>query len=736
MRLIKLCALFVIFQAGSQSVAYANAGVGAESLVVTAAFDGQTLSPQSPLELRLNRAVQPSEGTLAVLVGSTDVTGLLETAAPRLRYRPWPLPLPAGETRVTVYLIAPNREWKQVAQFALRVAVDSNAAPDQAQTPAEASSNTPVSPAQSGFAIVPSLTVSAKSQPGIWQAPAAPKPDRATFTDFTLQGSLQTNVQRKTFGWQSQFDVVGSSYKPEALRYGLLNHRAPNLDLSNYLMQFKLGGANLNAGHIAYGSNKHLISDFASRGLTLSLPISKRADFSIAAMNGASIVGWGNFFGLDRRDHQVVSSRLGYEVFDKQPGMLRIEASALTGSLLPEAGVNQGLINDAEKSRGAGLRVSATDKAQRLQLNAGFTRSHSLNPHDPLLDPTQTAVSARPAPGNAYYLDAAYQLAQDAPLAKNLKASLQVNYLHERVDPLYRSVAADVQRNKLLDQVGLAATIGEITTTWSYLQFRDNLDDIPSLLKSRTQRHNLMIGLPLVALFGSQPSSDKPAAWLPRLSYSFDRTHQFGAGVPVNSDFKEPQIPNQVGINHLLTAEWQSARWRYSYRMNLSSQENFGVNREGDRTEALTNGFTAGFNPHTAFDISFDLGVERALNREANANKDSRRDARTLRIGLFANWRPTGRMTVTANLSDTGMRSVGDLTLASSNRNAQFDLQWSWRFLGKEEADQPAKFRPRLKGQFYVRFGRRRARLRDELQKLDQFNRTNTLNTGLSFTFF
>jgi hypothetical protein len=270
----------------------------------------------------LNRPTQPSEGALAVFVGSTDVTSLLETTPTRLRYRPWPSPLPAGETKVTVYLISPSREWKQIAQFTLRVAGDAIAAQpqakDQTQIPAGASSDPAQQTAQSSLAIIPSLAIAAKSQPGSWYAPATARPKRTTFTDYTLQGRLKTSIERKAFGLQSQFDVVGSSYRPEALRYGILGDKAPRIDLSSYLMQFKLGSTSFNAGHINYGSNRHLINGFASRGLSLSQPLGKRAEVSVAAMNGTNIVGWGNFFGLDRRDHQVVSGKLGYK--ERRPG--------------------------------------------------------------------------------------------------------------------------------------------------------------------------------------------------------------------------------------------------------------------------------------------------------------------------------------------------------------------------------------------------------------------------------
>jgi hypothetical protein len=84
------------------------------------------------------------------------------------------------------------------------------------------------------------------------------------------------------------------------------------------------------------------------------------------------------------------------------------------------------------------------------------------------------------------------------------------------------------------------------------------------------------------------------------------------------------------------------------------------------------------------------------------------------------------------------MHSFGDLSLSNSSRNTQFSMQWSWRFLGKRQSaqEQVAKFGSKLQGQWYVRYSHRYARTQSELQKLYDFNRGNTLNTGLSFTLF
>jgi hypothetical protein len=181
----------------------------------------------------------------------------------------------------------------------------------------------------------PSLTLSLESQPAAAHFPASTRPERPTYTDFTLQGTIRTDVARGPFSSQTNFDLVGASFQGQALRFGELGQGAPQLDLSNYLMQFQASRAKLLIGHLSYGANRYLIDNFSSRGLSLSLPLTQRADFSFAALNGTSIVGWDNFFGLNERQHQILSGTLGYEFLPKRPGGLRLEAAVMRGSLLP-----------------------------------------------------------------------------------------------------------------------------------------------------------------------------------------------------------------------------------------------------------------------------------------------------------------------------------------------------------------------------------------------------------------
>src|ERR1044072_7740172 len=94
----------------------------------------------------------------------------------------------------------------------------------------------------------PSITLSMKSQAAESHFPDETRPERPTFADFTIQGSFKNEVQRGPFNTQSQFDIAGSSFRKEALRFGQLGEAAPLVDLASYLMQFQIGKAKFFTG--------------------------------------------------------------------------------------------------------------------------------------------------------------------------------------------------------------------------------------------------------------------------------------------------------------------------------------------------------------------------------------------------------------------------------------------------------------------------------------------------------
>ncbi len=702
----------------------------AAELTVQANFAAQqSLSPLAPLALNFNRPLAATEGRLAVFIGVTDMTALFTVTPNELRYTPKAFPLPAGESPVIVYLVSPREVWKEIARFTLHVANDQSAAANAASQ-TEAASESPRKARKWGLdkaTINRTLTVNVEAQPVAKHFPAATRPERPTYTDVTMQGTIRTEIARGPFSSHTNFDLVGASFPGQALRFGELGDDAPNIDLSSYLMQFQFRKAQVTMGHVSFGTNRFLMDSFSSRGMTVAVPINKRLDVAVAALNGTSIVGWNNFIGLDRRKHQVVSGTLGYEFLPERPGGLRIEANLLHGSLLPLSNFNQGNITDAEQSKGYGFRLQASDKSQRLRADAGFARSRFNNPRDPSLEIAQgvSIAPARANTSNAHYVEASYDLLRDLALTKTKKANLTLGYRHERVAPLFRSIAVTTQANRLQHQYELIGSIGDVTVSFTNFNFNDNLDNLTSILKSFTRRNNLLIGAPLASLWGD---ATKPKAWLPRVSYSYDRTHQFAPVLPTNADFKLPQLPNQISTNQTLSTEWQAGKWRVGYRYEDTLQDNH-ADRDFSTLRNGVHGFTLGLTPTKSLDVNVELSRENLQSRDANANKDKERNDLALRFASYITWRMTKDSVFTATLSDSLARSLGDLSLSSNGRNIGYDLQWSHGFgWGKSE---PRK----IQAQFYIRYSNQYSRSFDALFGINNRTRSRTLNTGLSFTF-
>jgi hypothetical protein len=82
---------------------------------------GQWMRHDGVIELRLSRGLDAGQERVAVVIGNADWTELFESAGGLLRYRAGPVQVPAGESSLTVYVVSPVNEWRQVAQWPMRV---------------------------------------------------------------------------------------------------------------------------------------------------------------------------------------------------------------------------------------------------------------------------------------------------------------------------------------------------------------------------------------------------------------------------------------------------------------------------------------------------------------------------------------------------------------------------------------------------------------------------------------
>ena len=699
-----------------------------DPVALTANFSGRQVEPNSTIELGLNRNLSEADGRIAILVGDTDFTSLFVSEGSALVYRPTIFPLPIGENVLSVYLIDNSGSWKPLAEFPLSVSekaieAGTKKSPEDRSIPSdEATYEEPV-PSEGSFKIefTPSVSLNIKSQNQTLSFPDDTEPERNPYTDLAGQASLNFKISKRNWVFNSQFELAGSSFRQEALRFGSLQNKAPRIDLSSYLIEFGKGRFKFNLGHVSFGSNRHLINSFSSRGFSVTVPVGKQNEVSFSAANGSSIVGYGNFLGIRRKKHSVVSGTFAREFFRERPGSLRFEFSVMRGSLLPLSNFNQGEINDAEKSLGFGFRVAGTDKKQRLRYEAGFARSKFTNPSDPFLEQDFEVTEIRPETKNARYGEVSFDFLQGLKLWGEKKLRLTGTFRHEEIQPLFRSIGAFSQADRRKFQFEVTGGIGEINFGFGNLGERDNLDDIASILKTLTRRNNTNVSIPLNSFF----TGEKPIKWLPTLSYTFDLTHQYGAFLPTAGLFSSPShVPNQKSYNQAINAQWTiSDKITIGYVHSRAFQDNRQQGRANADLATASNGVTLNYRPLQSLGLDIDFARERQKSFE------QQRIDKTFRLGTRANW-TTPFLKNSVFSGGFSVTLAGDAGNLNDTRNGELDAQWAYNFNFGEK-----KFK-KMSGQFFIRFASRYGDSIDRQFFFNSINKAQTLNAGLTLNLF
>ena len=687
-------------------------------LEITPNFNGKEITADRKIELQLNRTLNADDGSLAFLLNQTDLTALFVPESQIYSYAPKFFALPVGENKLTVYLVNQMGDWSLLKEFTFRVGEKAKINPSgNADKKSEAKSEK----SKTEVEFTPSLTVNVKGESNVLFFPATSRPERLSFTDTAGQGGLQIKVRRNGWTIGGKFDFAGSGRETEALRFGELGKNAPQIDLSSYQVQIEKGRFKANFGSVSFGTQRHLINGFSSRGLNLTVPIGKQNEITFSAMNGTSIVGFDNFAGLSQADHQVYGATFAREFIKERPGGLRLEVTAMRGSLLPLNSFNKRTVNDAEESYGGAVRLQFKDKKERLRFEGGFTKSRFTNRADPSLEQGLQLTQITPVTRDARFIEASFDVIQGLKLFDDRKLKVTGTYRHEEIEPLFRSTAASTQADRRQNQFEITAGFGDINFTYGNLRDRDNLGEISSILKTLNRRNNVIFAMSPGTFFNPA----KPIKWLPRIAYSYDHVHQFGAFFPVNGDFRDPsQVPDQDSFNQSFNAEFQlSEKIRVGYRYNRAFQDNKQPGRESADFLSSVNAVTIGISTFKNVNLNFDLSQEQQKSFE------SLRIDRQFRFGSNLTWQNAflKNLTFSSNLS---MNLAGDRANTNDKRNVEFDMQWAYKFsFGKE------KFK-KIEAQFFVRYANRYGESRDHVLFLYAFNKFQGFNAGLTFNLF
>ncbi|MCY7345646.1 MAG: hypothetical protein LH614_05430 [Pyrinomonadaceae bacterium] len=734
-----------------------------ELLKATANFQtDEAIAPDAAIEISLSRALQSSE-KIAVTIGQMDVSGLFSRMENRFVYDANFLPLPVGNSNLTVYLIEPNGSWNEIARLLLLVRspeskvqnlkIKENKVETQTEKQSEEQSKTEekkevkIEDANNSenktvetkteetntetktettekkrfFKFLPTFTIAMQAQPFQSNFPAEARPEkRAVFNDFDLTGSLKTEGKIGILTGESSFDFAGSTFKEKTLQFGALGEDAPDVDLSSYLMNLQIGKAKFSLGHTSFGSNRHLVSGFSSRGLSVNIPINRRFDVTAGVLNGTSVLGFGNFFGVSKVRHQVQGATLGIEFFPKRPLALRLEITGFNAYLQALNSVSESRVVDAERSRGFGLRFVTSDKSERFKLEFGYALSRFFNPQDSTLDPDGNAVSLPAALRSAHYAEASYHILKDLKLTETKKLNLTFGFKYEFVEPLYKSLGASPAADKFSQEYALDGSISEISFTAARLRSNDNLRNVASILKSLTRAERFSVTLPLSALIGK---SENPSPFLPRFAYSIDRTRNFGAGIPVNGGFEiDPAtIPDLVNTNQTFSSAWQFKKLTLEYTYNRSYADNRQTEVEKNDQLGWVHGLTVGVNPLKI--LSFNVGL--TLDSQRNFELEQVNQTKTLNFG--GNWQPFKNATLTIDFSQT---LAGDAARTNRNRNINYNAQFAYNFNLEK-----SKFK-KFGTQLFVRFADTLARNQDFINDLNNRTQTKLITGGMTFNFF
>lgn len=509
-------------------------------------------------------------------------------------------------------------------------------------------------------------------------------------------------------------------------------------------------GTTPSLGDQCYGNHPLLIDNFCSRGVGLKAKISDRIDVSFATLRSTSIVGFGDITGLQDFGNTLTAATLGIDLAKNNVEGIRFELTYMDGVRKAEDNFNIGEVVDTEKSNGFGVRLRGSDNSGRLRFDAAWARSRFTNPNndsqllfnnvqsndgsfgeinfgednslntdvDPLLSNVSEElnqirpVAVEATTKTAYSLEASYDLFQNLSLGQDKTFSLSINGRHERIADQFQSLGAAVSTGQQQTLIGLNGELAGANFQFEQSWQEDNLDNVATILKTKTRSTSFSLGLPLKSMFNTEK------VWIPNLNFSYQRVHQFGANVPIPelSGFDPTEIPDQISTDHQLSAEWTSQNWSLSYTLSHSSQDNRQPSRE--LADFITTDHQLAFSLQPISTLQLNVGY--GLNRANSVEEGITRMTHGPTLGLTWQFLPNASLALNYNLTINS-----DSLNQSFARSDALEAALNWQF----------QVGPSGTGNAFLRFSRQTNLNRDNQFGFNSTSKTTTVTAGVSFSF-
>jgi hypothetical protein len=721
-----------------------------------------TLKSGEILRVKVERL--PAQTETAVFLGDLDITSQMQREGQELVYKSTLLPLPVGEQTLTVYRTTTPDRWESIATFSVKIesnssqiatqTEESGKSPPTTTTPAPATitpspsskpDSIPANPndSQSPTATTPppagstpattsatvtdptspigfntKLNVNIKSQIAESRSPDAGVSPRPTSLDAAFTGELSALYPIGTGKLQGKVNLVGTTFKPESLRFGELQERASLVDLSAYSINFTDGDNKVAVGNVCFGNNPLLVTNVCTRGVTANLKLNNFADLSIGHLSTTAIVGFDNILGIEQENNTLTGATLGVQVANNASGGVRLETTVMNGSRLPVANFNVGEVVDAETSDGIGFRVTAANDNGRWKADAGFARSTFTagGANDPQLTEGTNAVALQPVTKNAWYAETSYDILKDVKLDDKRNLALSVNLKVEQADPQFGTLGATVNADRLQAQYGINATIAGASIQFQHTDSEDNIANLPNILKTRNKSDTISLNVPLQSVLQNNSSL------LPTISYSYQTTAQNGSiFAAINGGFDESsEIPNQLNNTQEIGLEWKfSEAFSFDYKFSNTFQDNRQLGRENADFHNISHQFSVGWQPSQQ--LRFNLGYN--FTNAQNIERQITRFTQSPTFGV--SWEFVPDVTLAANYNfNNDSDSIGE----SLTRSNGLDLLLTWNFktntFGRENP-----------GSVFLRYSGQSNLNSSSIGNINTDSTINTVSAGMSLSF-
>ncbi len=335
------------------------------------------------------------------------------------------------------------------------------------------------------------------------------------------------------------------------------------VDLSSYRVEARLGKATLSVGNLQFGGHRLVAQGLSARGLAASVAIARGVSVELAATGGSSSVGWSDLVSLSERQHQMRSATLQLEFLPSVPGATRLTLTWLDGSLLPRSDFNRGAVVAAERSWGGGAQLHLALPSGRLGLEAGWARMRLDGGFDAELEEGLAVEPVASSTSSGHYAELQATLLEGR-LGEHAQGAQRLALQHQRVDPLYRSVAASTQADVDQRAGQLIAQLGSVTVQGSWERTVDN-KRLPTVLDSHGERQGVNLALPLPQLLST--------SWLPSLQAGWDRSRTRGLARD-GALFPPDTVPDLDTTSRSASLDWGVGAWQVGYRWSRSLADN------------------------------------------------------------------------------------------------------------------------------------------------------------------